>query len=663
MIENDCKQYFLKILSQKYISVLLAVFVFVTGMLVSSVVTAAPAVKNVNPAAGVGQIVDSLAETVKRVAESYRRVKTFNDDITIEGAPGLKAGKSVKNQYGIITQQSFSGEVVKGKVMKLHYLFKPVSLGELDQQRNNKYKELGGKPTGQQHFIKRDAAITMQLTAKNGDKVIKEVKKSYKNQTDCVLDYQVPENVTAITVKINVTDVVEEKDPSKNNHGWWGHSENKKVISVALKPVKKLAAPVASTEKSGSDSDSGGIGVGEIGAIIAIGGAGIWFAYTQLGGGGSEAAEGTAEETAAGTPPPAPKEYIYTDPAGFQTLYVQDPETGQWTNYETGNPVDMDSLKEYDKQRMKDMEWSHNETQNLADRNSAFDNDLKQDYQNMLDEQARIEQQTKKDMMAIKSGTYGMTDAERQAYLEERQAKLEADKEAADQKAKVMDTAVKTFEVIEKGADISISVLSTVTPGGKLVANIYTGVKNVTVGGLQAAVDGKSIMGGITKGAAKGGMDILQSLTDKIPAGKWGYKLATYATTEAMKEGIVAAIDGENVVKATFKGMVQGGSKFLVDKIGGDISDKLHTKYDLPLKDPAMKEKYFKIRDVWSKDLKPKNIKALRELNFQKYFAKEQSRVIKDAIGQTFANEASARAYEMGVEGKTFTESTFGDKW
>ena len=648
---------------RKYISVLLAVFVFVTGMLASSVVMAAPAVKKVNPAAGAGKIVDSLAETVKRVAESYRRVKTFNDNVMIEGAPDLKSGKTAKNQYGIITQQSFSGEVAKGKAMKLHYLFKPISLGELDQQRNNKYKELGGKPTGKQHFIKRDATITMQLTAKNGDKVIKEVKKSYKNQTDCILDYQVPENVTAITVKINVTDVVEEKDPSKNNHGWWGRSENKKVISVALKPVKKLAAPVASTEKSGSDSDSGGIGVGEIGAIIAIGGAGIWFAYTQLGGGGSEAAEGTEEDTAAGTPPPAPKEYIYTDPAGFQTLYVQDPETGQWTNYETGNPVDMDSLKEYDKQRMKDMEWSHNETQKLSDRNSAFDNDLKQDYQNMLDEQARIEQQTKKDMMAIKSGTYGMTDAERQAYLEERQAKLEADKEAADQKARVMDTAVKTFEVIEKGADISISVLSAVTPGGKLVANIYTGVKNVTVGGLQAAVDGKSIIGGITKGAAKGGMDILQSLTDKIPAGKWGYKLATYATTEAMKEGIVAAIDGENVVKATFKGMVQGGSKFLVDKIGGDISDKLHTKYDLPLKDPAMKEKYFKIRDVWSKDLKPKNIKALRELNFQKYFAKEQSRVIKDAIGQTFANEASARAYEMGVEGKTFTESTFGDKW
>ena len=451
-------------------------------------------------------------------------------------------------------------------------------------------------------------------------------------------------------------------------------SQDKTKTKTVTEKDKADSSVIKNGEPSGDDS--GGIGIVEIGGGLVLVSIGGYLGLQFLGGGTGGASAGGTGETAVSempsaeadvTPqpsvPPEPKEYIYTDPAGFQTLYVQDPETGQWTNYETGNPVDMDSLKEYDKQRMKDMEWSHNETKNLADRNSAFDNDLKQDYQNMLDEQARIEQQTKKDMMAIKSGTYGMTDAERQAYLEERQAKLEADKEAADQKAKVMDTAVKTFEVIEKGADISISVLSAVTPGGKLVANIYTGVKNVTVGGLQAAVDGKSIIGGITKGAAKGGMDILQSLTDKIPAGKWGYKLATYATTEAMKEGIVAAIDGENVVKATFKGMVQGGSKFLVDKIGGDISDKLHTKYDLPLKDPAMKEKYFKIRDVWSKDLKPKNIKALRELNFQKYFAKEQSRVIKDAIGQTFANEASARAYEMGVEGKSFTESTFGDKW
>ncbi len=659
MIENDCKQYFLKILSQKYISVLLAVFVFVTGMLVSSVVTAAPAVKNVNPAAGVGQIVDSLAETVKRVAESYRRVKTFNDDITIEGAPGLKAGKSVKNQYGIITQQSFSGEVVKGKVMKLHYLFKPVSLGELDQQRNNKYKELGGKPTGQQHFIKRDAAITMQLTAKNGDKVIKEVKKSYKNQTDCVLDYQVPENVTAITVKINVTDVVEEKDPSKNNHGWWGHSENKKVISVALKPVKKLAAPVASTGNTDSGNDSGGIGIVEIGGGIALLGAGIWFATTQMGdGGGAAAGESGAEEAVTEPPvPPAPKEYLYTDPAGFQTLYVQDPETGQWTNYETGNPVDMDSLQEYDKQRMKDMEWSRNETQKLSDRTTAFDNDLKQDYQKMLEEEAKIQQQTKKDMAAIKSGTYGMTDAERQAYLEERQAKLIADKEAADQKAKVLDKVVKTAEVVQKGADLGVSVLSVVTApvGGKLIADVYTGVKNVAGSTMEAAVDRKkSIVGGFFKGVANAGAEIAQNHA----GGKWTAKLAKYAGSEALKEGFVAGIEGENVVKKTFKGLVQGTLKFGVDKIGSTISAGAGQQ-NLNLN----KQKYWKIKNIWSKDLKPKTVNALQHMNFQRYFAKEQTRQLLQGAGQTAVNEMNKTIYEMGVEGKSFTESTLGDKW
>ena len=670
--------------SAKCVSVLLAVFVVVAGMMVGSVATAAPVGqipgtgKNIGE---MGKLVDSIAETVRRVDESYKRIKTFNDDVAIEDAPKLKAGKSTKNQYGIVTQQTLTGEAVKGKVMKLHYLFKPVSLGELDQQRNNKYKELGGKPTGQQHFVKRDANITMQLTARNGDKVIKTVKKAYKNQTDCILEYQVPENVTAVDVKIDVTDVVEEKDPVKGNHGWWGRSENKKVVAIALKPVKKYTAPVASINKTDSGDDAGGIGIFEIGgglALVSIGGyLGLQFfgGSTAAGEAGAEAVSGEAGDAAydltSAEPdvpaqpsiPPEPKEYVYTDPAGFQTLYVQDPETGQWTNYETGNPVDMDSLQEYDKQRMKEMEWSRNETQKLSDRTTAFDNDMKQDYRNMLDEEARIQQQTKNDMMAIKTGTYGMTDAERKAFLESRQAKLVKDQEAAATKAKVLDVATKTLEVVEKTADISISVLSTVTPGGNVIANIYTGVKNVAVGGMQAAVDGKSVSAGIFKGAVKGGADILQSLTGKIPAGKWGYKLATYATTEAMKEGIVAYVDGENVVKATFKGMVQGGSKFLVDKIGGDISDKLHTKYDLPLKDEAMKQKYFKIKDVWSKDLQPKSIKALRELNFQRYFAKDQSRLIKDAIGQTFANEASARAYEMGVEGKSFTESTFGDKW
>ena len=677
MKENGREQNFAKILLQKYISALLAVFVFVMGMLAESSNTfAAPVTDTVQLASLAGELSKGIATSITaRIIESYKRLITFNDGITMEGSAPLKPGKLVKNEYGLVTSQSISGEVAKGKTMKLHYLFKPIDLGELSKQRKKIEEELGGKPgkavsPGSDQFTKRNSAISMQLTAKNGDKIIKEIKKSFKNQEDCVLEYQVPENATSVNVKINVTDVVQKDKVSQNKNGWLGLSQNKKQISVALKPVKKLAAPVASTDKSGSDGDSGGIGIVEIGGglvLVAIGG---YIGMQFIGGGAGGATAGEAGTgTALGLPPaepdvpaeppvpPQPKEYLYTDPAGFQTLYVQDPETGQWTNYETGNPVDMDSLQEYDKQRMKDMEWSRNETQKLSDQTTAFDNDLKQDYQKMLEEEAKIQQQTKKDMAAIKSGTYGMTDAERQAYLEERQAKLIADKEAADQKAKVLDKVVKTAEVVQKGADLGVSVLSVVTApvGGKLIADVYTGVKNVAGSTMEAAVDRKkSIVGGFFKGVANAGAEIAQNHA----GGKWTAKLAKYAGSEALKEGFVAGIEGENVVKKTFKGLVQGSLKFGVDKIGSTISAGTGQQ-NLNLN----KQKYWKIKNVWSKDLKPKAVNALQNMNFQRYFAKEQTRQLLQGAGQTAVNEMNKTIYEVGVEGKSFTESTFGDKW
>ena len=666
MKANGCEQNFIKILLQKYISVLVAAFVLVTGLMINcSTVLAVPATSAVQIVSLTGNLGEGIANSITaRKIESYKRLITFNDGITIEGSAPLKPGKLVKNEYGLVTSQNITGEVAKGKTMKLHYLFKPITLGELSKQRKKIEEELGGKPgkavsPGSDQFTKRNSAISMQLTAKNGDKLIKEIKKSFKNQEDCVLEYQIPENATSVNVKINVTDVVQKDKVSQNKNGWLGLSQNKKQISIALKPVKKTAAPVASTSNTDSGNDSGGIGIVEIGGglvLIAIGG---YIGMHFIGGGASDAAAGEsgAEETVAETPPPQPKEYLYTDPAGFQTLYVQDPETGQWTNYETGNPVDMDSLQEYDKQRMQDMEWSRNETQKLSDRTTAFDNDLKQDYQKMLEEEARIQQQTKKDMAAIKSGTYGMTDAERQAYLEERQAKLVADKEAADQKVKALDTVVKTAEVVQKGADLGVSVLSVVTApvGGKLIADVYTGVKNVAGSTMEAAVDKKkSIVGGILKGVANAGAEIVQNHA----GGKWTAKLAKYAGSEALKEGFVAGIEGENVVKKTFKGLVQGTLKFGVDKIGSTISAGAGQQ-NLNLN----KQKYWKIKNVWSKDLKPKSVNALQHMNFQRYFAKEQTRQLLQSAGQTAVNEMNKTIYEVGVEGKSFTESTFGDKW
>ena len=96
-------------------------------------------------------------------------------------------------------------------------------------------------------------------------------------------------------------------------------------------------------------------------------------------------------------------------------------------------------------------------------------------------------------------------------------------------------------------------------------------------------------------------------------------------------------------------------------------SKKLFVKLNIFSMDKLMTlNKYSKAyvaRKLGSGILKPESIKTLREMNFQRYFAKDPSRVLQQGIGQTLANEASATAYDMGVEGKSFTESAFGDKW
>ena len=268
----------------------------------------------------------------------------------------------------------------------------------------------------------------------------------------------------------------------------------------------------------------------------------------------------------------------------------------------------MDSLKEYDKQRMQDMAWSHNETKNLADRTTAFDNDLKQDYRNMLEEESRIQQQTKKDLYALKTGTYSMTDTERQEFMEKRQEREQQIGEKWKKWGNAWDAATKTAEVVQKAADLGVDTLAVMTApvGGQLIAYVYTGAKNIGGNVMDAAVNNKSIGGAIIKGMAQAGSDITQNHA----GGKWARKPATYAGSEALKEGIVAAVDGENAVKATIKGELQGTFKYVVDETGGDSSTIAHHKNNA-----AMRGKYDRINNIWSKELSPKSIKTLNSMN------------------------------------------------
>ena len=136
-----------------------------------------------------------------------------------------------------------------------------------------------------------------------------------------------------------------------------------------------------------------------------------------------------------------------------------------------------------------------------------------------------------------------------------------------------------------------------------------------------------------------------------------GQKLGTYIGTETAKEIIVATIDGENVLKAAQKGLVNGTFKYAVSEIGDNISAGYGKQNE-----NLMKQHYKEIRTVWSKDISQKSVNALQSMNFQKYFGKETTRELAQGFGQSLTKEIGATTYDVGVEGKSVTESLFDDK-
>jgi hypothetical protein len=409
-----------------------------------------------------------------------------------------------------------------------------------------------------------------------------------------------------------------------------------------------------------SDDESGGLGtVGKIGIGLAAAGA-IGFGVTHLGGGGGTGA-GSGSAEAEVPVPQEPESFVFTDPAtGAQSLYEKDPETGQWVNPQTGGIVDIDDLDRFAKQRQADADWTRGQMEKLSNRDTDLDRawreqDAKTDAE-MQRKFEEIDRQGARDRVAIKSGTYGMSDAERTKYLTERQERLQKNSEAANQSAKNWDRITKTAEVVEKAADIAVDGLAVVTApvGGTLVADVYSGAKNIAGSTSEAIAKGESIVGGITKGVAKGAADIVQNHA----GGKWVKKLGTYAGSETLKEVIVAAVDGENVVDAAKKGLVNGTFKYAVSEIGDNISDGVSKQNE-----NLMKQHYNKIKNVWSKDVSQKSVNALQSMNFQKYFGKETTRELAQGFGQSLTKEVGSVTYDTAVEGKSVTESLFDDKW
>ncbi len=408
----------------------------------------------------------------------------------------------------------------------------------------------------------------------------------------------------------------------------------------------------------GDDSGTDWGTIGMVGGGIAAAGA-IGFGAIKLFGGGGTAGTGA---TSSGASPQTPNSFVYTDPAtGAQTLYERDPNTGEWFNPSTGGIVDMNDLDRFNRQRMADKAWIHDQTNNMIEHKTDIDRAWQQQDQEAAQEMQKkfdeIDRQGAKDRVAINSGTYGMSDAQRIERQKSWQEMLEANQKASHRLLNLYDGATKTLEVTEKAADIAVDGLSVITEpvGGKLVADVYSGVKNVGKSTMEAAAKGESIAGGFMKGLSNGAADIFQNHA----GGSLKAKIGTYLGTETGKELIGATIDGEDKVKAIKKGLANGTVKFLVSEIGDNISAGAAQQNT-----NAMTQHYKQINRVWNKDLSQKSINKLTSMNFQKYFGKETTRELAQGFGQSVTKEVGSAIYDGVAEGKSVPESMFNDdKW
>jgi|GEM_PF-3668375 len=407
-----------------------------------------------------------------------------------------------------------------------------------------------------------------------------------------------------------------------------------------------------------SDEDSGDYGTIVVvgGGLVAAGALGFGAFKLFGGGGGAKGDAGTNPQY-----PQEPESFVYTDPAtGAQTLYERDPNTGEWVDPTTGAVTDMSKLNDYTRQRAADRKWMDGQMDNLRNRNTATDRAWNQqdaamnaEMQKTFDE---IDHQGAREKAAIRSGTYGMSESQRIESQKKRQSLLESEQNAAHRVEKIWDAGTKVLEVTEKAADIAVDGLSVITEpvGGKLVADVYSGVKNVGKSTMEAAAKGGSIIDGIGEGLTKGATDIIQNHA----GGSWKAKVATFVGSETGKEVVVAAIKGEDTVKAAAKGFSNGLFKYAVSEIGDNISAGVGQQNI-----NAMKQHYKEINRVWNKNLSQKSVNKLTSMNFQKYFGKETTRELAQGFGQSMTKELGSATYDGIAEGKSVSESMFDDKW
>ena len=616
---------------RKYSSVLFALFIFVAGILMTGIVQAASSTEKVTHTDIHNKIklVTSMSVSVQNLdLKAYEKynfaLKDADEDaVFAKAAPGSTVTISLS-------------PAVKGKIEFSEITFEPMKIGQKDvigikglKKRINRE----GTAVSHSYTIPKDVEMVIVSTQMAFDYT---TLAGYKVPTDKIEGgfYSVERDYYIVTSEAafkKVYKILTGKSLSGN-------------ISAPAKTEtgKPKTGNPKQTVQPKEDEDEGGIGLVEIGGAAAVIGAGAWAASHFLGGGGAAGASGAADGASA-----EPETFIYTDPAtGAQSLYEKDPDTGQWVNSQTGGVLDMSDLGRFTDQRGSDRKWMNTQMNNLGNRNTAFDTDLKNDWQNMLDKDAAIDQQGRKDKLALKTGTYGMTDQERNDFLTDRQNERINDMNKAHQTAKNWDTAVKTAEVVQTAADIGVDTLATVTApvGGGVIADVYAVTKNVAGSTAEAVAEGKNVAGGFAKGLANGAVDVWQNHAGS----KWN-KAASLMGGETFKSGLDAGMKGESVVIGAAKGFGKGITKFGIDKAGEKIGKAIENSGKNSLTHAYNHAR--DIRTVYSKDISQKSVDTLKQMNIQKHLANMQ-KANHQSMANTITNATARNTLPNGIFGE-----------
>lgn len=251
---------------------------------------------------------------------------------------------------------------------------------------------------------------------------------------------------------------------------------------------------------------------------------------------------------------------IQTSANGATGIAVKNPKTGQWEDYETGNPIDM---QDYEDRVVKEM------ADNKAFNDAEFEKNTKgitaQDKINRA-EMKRIKQEYEKNEQLrklVKKHGGDMDDLD--ALRDKIEAKQAVEQERFEKWQMIGDIAGAAetgATVVQVGADAGVDVLSNVVPGGKAIKNVYKVTKNVAGTMADKGVNTGSFTQGLVLGAADVGCDYIDNPI---------VKATVVVASETAAPAVGAAIRGEDVSKEAAGGFFNGVVKATV----GAVSDKV----------------------------------------------------------------------------------------